>query len=55
MNTRKHFQAAAEIVQDLVKEGKNREAAEVADAFVVFFRNDNPRFDKFKFIQACGI
>jgi len=55
MNTRKHFQAAAEIVKDKVLDNQLKEAVLIADAFALFFKRDNPRFDKGKFIEACGL
>ena len=59
MMTRKDYLRAASIVRDLGRRGKvPTEVAEGArdlmrDAFVTFFRGDNPRFDADRFREAC--
>ena len=56
MNTRKDYQRAAKIVQDIAKEDFTDDqqlSGVVEDAFVVFFQADNPRFDPDKFRKAC--
>ena len=69
--TKQSYEAAAKIVQQIyaihcqaddirrlsVKEKKARqlEAKAVCTAFVLFFRDDNPRFDQERFMKACGV
>lgn len=53
---RKHYIKAAEIVNRYADEMTSRKlyvASKLADAFVEFFENDNPQFDKVKFLDAC--
>jgi hypothetical protein len=51
--TRKHFLKAAEIVnnQPTKSDAKRR----IALAFCEFFASENPRFDKERFLTACGV
>jgi hypothetical protein len=58
MNTKKDFQSAASIVRDYAKEYDKSDrmiARVVSDAFVQFFREQNPRFDVERFRAACGV
>ncbi len=50
--TRKHFEQAAEIVK--LNVGKAHKIA-AFEAFVMFFRLQNPRFDIERFRTACGL
>jgi hypothetical protein len=68
MITRKTYIKAAKIVSELRKEARStyhpkggsqrlyeeNVAVEVEDAFVKLFHGDNPRFNKEKFLDACG-
>ena len=49
MMTRKHYEKAAEIVRQIP--GVQRTTT--LDAFVEFFSDDNPRFDRVRFTDAC--
>ena len=69
MMTKQNFETAARIVRDIVdgpfypkapksaKETRTSklEAKAVCTAFVLLFRDDNPRFDQERFIKACGV
>ena len=52
MNTRMHFTAAANLIREGT-EGQDREL--VAEYFSQFFANDNYRFARPRFMEACGI
>jgi len=54
--TKKHFNAAVKIVQaidgpDVGYYDRNL----VAQSFIKLFEQYNDKFDKFKFIEACGL
>ncbi len=51
MNTRQDYIRAAELVKTCHPSVK----VVVANAFGVFFRDDNPRFDLVRFLDACQI
>ena len=56
MFTRKHFQTIARTIKDnknhkRVKNAVHNIALELANEF----EKDNPRFDREKFIKACGL
>lgn len=62
MFTRKHYKAIAEIIEDTTNEevstgvtypkiDKRSLVFKLAD----YFEQDNPRFDRDKFMAACGI
>jgi hypothetical protein len=56
MMTMKDYQKAAEIVSDVAfqdKQAKTAYASAVRQAFVRFFKNDNPRFNVNRFHEAC--
>ena len=63
--TKQNYEAAAHIVQNIgiqasalpARERKARqlEAKAVCTAFVLLFRDDNPRFDQERFMKACGV
>ena len=55
--TKKHFERAAAIVRELqFFQGVGTDKAQVvADAFVELFSGDNPRFDRGRFLKACGL
>ena len=70
MMTKKNYEAAARIVQDLSptsvifahralstseKKAIKLQAKVVCTAFVLLFRDDNPRFDQEHFMKACGV
>ena len=47
-----HYVAAADLIRGGT-EGRDREL--VAEYFSQFFANDNYRFDRSRFMEACGI
>ena len=57
--TRKHFNAIAEELQTIRNDLKSREALDALDRTAKDIANicteTNPRFDKARFLQACGI
>lgn len=52
MTTKKDFTAAARSIA-AIPDPKEKEA--VANNFCAIFQNQNPRFDKTKFLNACSI
>jgi len=52
MMTRKDYEKAADITRWEWRNGGTG-AQSVEDAFVTFFRGDNPRFDEKRFREAC--
>jgi hypothetical protein len=52
MTTRKNFVAMAEIISQLTKRSDKLMAAKAA---IKMLRKDNPRFDKKRFMVACGL
>ena len=70
MMTRQNYEAATKIVQQILpsypgyayhpltakeKKARQMEAKAVCTAFVLLFRDDNPRFDQERFMKACGV
>lgn len=57
--TRKHFVAVAAIIKAQVEATTSPEAQASLRAVAVElareFRSENPRFDSFRFITACGV
>lgn len=51
--TKKDYNKAVEIVRKDRKECGEAIAQLIMDTFVQFFSNDNPLFDKNRFIKAC--
>lgn len=54
--SKKHYEAAAKMIRD--KYPHKVDAApknEVANFFANFFAADNPRFDRKRFLTACGL
>ena len=51
MLTKKHFIATAKTVKELPK--KQRKV--VAEKFAQKYVAENPRFDRAKFLKACGV
>lgn len=50
--TKKHFEAAAEIVKAVEIQS---EAEKAAQYYIQLFRSFNPRFDEDRFRKACGL
>ena len=58
MMTRKDYVATADILETLVSivSGDNfSDVLDAVDAFADMFAKDNPRFDRKRFVEACGI
>ena len=53
--TKKHFIRAAELVKSRVDAGHIDGPAVIADAFVELFSAYNDRFDRDRFLVACGL
>lgn len=57
MLTRKHFKAIAEILKEVEENGinlsKKNTLTEVAEKVADYFANENPRFNRTKFLEAC--
>jgi hypothetical protein len=49
--TRQHFREFAEIISKVPKARRKEEA----ERYCKMFQADNPRFDKEKFLKACGL
>jgi hypothetical protein len=57
MITRKHFEAIARDVKTLMSADlrwTNEPFSDFIDSLCCYFRQDNPNFDRDKFIKACG-
>lgn len=52
MTTKKDFIAAARTIAAI---SAPKEKKAVANNFCTIFQNQNPRFDKIKFLNACNI
>ena len=52
--TKKHYEAIAGII-DTVSHDKNKHPHNVAYQLADYFATDNPRFNRTRFLQACGI
>lgn len=62
MFTRKHYEAVAEIIKerskhyaDMGRYGCANGAGSVGDKLADLFEKDNPRFDRDRFLAACGL
>ena len=60
MLTRKHFKAVAEIIRTsrdvIITYSTNKPAeCDVADNLADYFATQNPRFDRERFLAACGL
>ena len=53
MTTKKDYVKAAQIANRFFHEKSDKEYCAVFEAFVEFFRGDNPRFDVARFESAC--
>lgn len=52
MTTRKHFKAAAAIISKISDKVERERSAEIQ---ATIFASDNPRFDRKRFMIACGV
>ncbi len=60
MFVRKHYKAMAEIVKKQVPffgktHGSYFASKAIAEDMAAYFAEDNPRFDRTKFLLACGV
>ena len=55
MFTRKHYKVFAEIIESNRGDGVEYTLDQIASELADYFEQDNPRFDRDKFIKACGI
>ena len=54
--TKKDYERAAELVQDVARFNPPKEVLRVAiETFVIFFRGDNGRFNEERFRRACVV
>lgn len=51
--SKRHFISAAKLIAALVNQDKISEANAAAN--VIICMNDNPQFDKARFLTACGL
>ena len=54
MMTRKHYVAVAEIIKAFPHGSPTASQAKLIEAFADMFAQDNPRFDRGVFVEACG-
>ena len=47
--TRKHFRAIADCLKN------TNASAQTCEAFAIYLKTENPRFDITKFLNACGV
>ena len=52
--TKKHYEAIAKII-DIVAHDKHKHPHNVAYHLADYFATDNLKFDRARFLQACGI
>jgi len=55
MLTRKTFKAVAEIIESNRGQGVEYTLDNIAEELADFFATQNPRFDRDKFLKACGL
>lgn len=53
--TRKHFVMAAQVILAGRKGANDVEADKMANSMADLFALENPRFDRDKFLKACGV
>ena len=55
MLTRKVYEAQAAIIKKHVPTAGRDQCYELATDIANYFANDNPRFDRTRFFEACGL
>jgi len=53
--SRKHFQALADIVAEYAEGGEGVGVERLAHDLATFCREQNPHFDRDRFMRACGV
>ena len=53
MFTKKHFTCIAEIVKNSTDSSKKIDREQLIEELSSFFKNQNPNFNQYKFIEAC--
>lgn len=55
--SRKHYRKMAEIIRNMTTGDAATDAAlhRMAEELCIMFAQDNPRFNRIKFLAACGI
>ena len=57
--TKKHYEAIAEAIADVIRPYDERAVQslvyEIIDNLADFFEQDNPKFDRQRFMESCGI
>jgi len=55
MLSRKHYQAVGEILSHFPEGSPTASMSKMAESFADMFARDNPRFDRARFYEACGL
>ena len=55
MLTRQHFEAVAQVLKAYPKGAPTASQAKLAEAVADMFAQDNPRFERGRFLTACGV
>ncbi len=55
MLTKKHFEAVAQVLKAFPEGAPTASQAKLAEAFADMFENENPRFERGRFLKACGV
>lgn len=60
--TKKHYEAIADVLRNCVEAEKNMcngvctdKLAYIAEHLAEYFASDNPRFNRERFLKACGV
>jgi len=53
--SRRHYQAIADAIEGVPTRGDIRDRELVVDHLAALFQEDNPRFDRERFVSACGV
>ena len=55
MLTRQHFEAVAQVLKAFPEGAPTASQAKLAEAFADMFEAENPRFERGRFLKACGV
>ena len=53
--TKKHYEAIANIMKGYIPNAKSKSFKYIAEDLADYFAQDNPKFDRERFLNACGI